>query len=345
MSALFSSSMLTAIGFLLFVLLPAAVAVWAAFSLLVERRKDRIPILLYHRLLCKEQAGRGEVPDDEMIWVCYDTAFAAQMRYLREHGYTTLDFDDYAAIRSGRQALPEKPVIVTLDDGYRSSYTMAFPVLQANRQKAVIFCVVEPNEYTRRKVEGIDGFVTAAQMKEMAAQGISIQSHTMTHCILTDLSDEEVRYELDESKKQLAECTGRPVRHIAIPRAGYDRRVKRLVKQAGYQTACCNNKGASHGLSDPLALPRIVVERDMTLDEFARALSPAGAAEMRLLGGIKRIPERTLGLRWVAVVRRVLYNGRLKPLFRFRYLKRAALGAALMYLAGTVWFTLRLMSA
>jgi peptidoglycan/xylan/chitin deacetylase (PgdA/CDA1 family) len=336
--------MLTAIGFFVFVLLPAAVAAWVAFSLLVERRTDRIPILLYHRLLSKEKAERGEVPDDEMIWVCYDAAFAEQMRYLRDNGFTTLDFADYAAIRGGRRPLPEKPVIVTLDDGYLSSYTMAFPALQANRQKAVIFALIEPNEYTRKKVEGVDGFLSAAQMKEMVEHGIAIQSHTVTHCILTDLSDDEIRYELRESKRQLEAWTGRPVRHIAIPRAGYDRRVKRIVKQAGYEAACCNNKGASHGLSDPLALPRIVVERDMTIQEFARALSPAGAAEMRLVGGIKRIPERTLGLRWVAIIRRLLYHGRLKPLFQFRYLKRAALGAALMYFIGSVWFTLHWVS-
>jgi hypothetical protein len=120
--------------------------------------------------------------------------------------------------------------------------------------------------------------------------------------------------------------------------------VKRFVKQAGYETACCNNKGASHGLSDLLALPRIVIERDMTIREFARALSPAGAAEMRLVGGLKRIPERTLGARFGATVRRMLYHGRLKPLFKFRYLKRAAFGAAVVYLVGSVWFTLHLMS-
>ena len=336
--------MTTAIGFLVFVLLPGLLASWAVFSFLLERRKDRIPILLYHRLLSKDKAERGEVPDDEMIWVCYDSSFSEQMRYLRDHGFTTLDFDDYTAIRNGTRPMPEKPVIVTLDDGYLSSYTMAFPVLRANRQKAVLFVVVEPNEYTRRKVEGVDGFVTAGQLKEMAQHGISIQSHTVTHCILTDLTDDEMRYELEESRKRLSEATGRPVRHIAIPRAGYNRRVKRFVKQAGYQTACCNNKGAAHGLSDPLALPRIVVERDMTIEEFARALSPAGATELRLLGGIKRIPERTLGPRWGANLRRVLYSGHLKPLFQLRHLKRAALGAALMYFLGSVWFSLHLMS-
>lgn len=340
--------MLTAIGFLVFLLLPAVVALWAAFSLLVERRKDRIPILLYHRLISKERAERGEVPDDEMIWVCYDTSFAEQMRYLHENGFTTLDLDDYTAIRRGGKAMPEKPVpekpvIVTFDDGYLSNYTMAFPALKANRQKAVIFVAVEPDEYTRGKVKGIDGFVSPEQMKEMAEQGIAIQSHTMTHCILAEQSDQKIRYELEESKKRLQQITARPVRHIAIPRAGYSRRVKRFVKQAGYETACCNIKGAAHGLSDSWALPRIVVERDMTIREFARALSPAGGAEMRLVGGIKRIPERTLGARLGSVVRRALYNGRLKPLFRFRYLKRAAFGAALMYLAGSVWFTFHLM--
>jgi peptidoglycan/xylan/chitin deacetylase (PgdA/CDA1 family) len=339
-----SSFLVTAIETLVFLLLPAAVGAWAVFCLWVERRKDRIPILLYHRLLAKESVERGEVPDDEMIWASYDTSFSEQMGYLRDHGFTTLDLDDYLDIRRGEKAMPEKPVIVTFDDGYLSNYTLAFPALKANGQKAVIFVAVEPDEYTRKKVEGIDGFVTAEQMKEMAANGVAIQSHTVTHCILADQSDEQIRYELEESKARLEEITGQPVRHIAIPRAGYSRRVKRFVKQAGYQTACCNGKGASNGLSDPLALPRIVIERDLTVREFARALGPAGGAEMRLVGGIKRIPERTLGARLSSVVRRLLYGGRLKPLFKFRHLKRAALGAALMYLAGSVWFAWHLVS-
>lgn len=336
--------MLTAIGFLVFLLLPASVAAWMAFSVLVERRGDRIPILLYHRLVSKQQAERGEIRDDEMIWVCYDTGFAEQMQYLHDNGFTTLDLDDYTAIRRGEMARPEKPVIVTFDDGYLSNYTMAFPALRANAQKAVIFVALEPDDYTRNKVVGIDGFVNDAQMKEMAENGVAIQSHTVTHCILADQDDAQLRFELEESKKRLAAITGRPVKHIAIPRSGYSRRVKRFVKQAGYETACCNNKGASHGLSDLLALPRIVIERDMTIREFARALSPAGAAEMRLVGGLKRIPERTLGARFGATVRRMLYHGRLKPLFKFRYLKRAAFGAAVVYLVGSVWFTLHLMS-
>jgi peptidoglycan/xylan/chitin deacetylase (PgdA/CDA1 family) len=336
--------MLTTIGFVLFLLLPASVAAWGAFSVLVERRKDRIPILLYHRLISKERAERGEIADDEMIWVCYDATFAEQMQYLNDNGFTTLDMDDYEAIRAGRMARPEKPVIVTFDDGYLSNYTMAFPALKAHAQKAVIYVAVEPDDYTCKKIEGIDGFVDDAQMRELAENGVSIQSHTVTHCILAEQDDEQLRFELVESKKRLAEITGRPVRHIAIPRAGYSRRVKRFVKQAGYETACCNNKGASHGLSDLLALPRIVIERDMTIREFARALSPAGGAEMRLVGGLKRIPERTLGARLCSVVRRALYHGRLKPLFKFRYLKRAALGAAVVYLAVSIWFTLHLVS-
>ena len=156
--------MVTATGIVVFLLLPAAVALWVAFSVLVERRSDRIPILLYHRLLSKEKAERGELPDEEMIWVCYDTAFAEQMRYLREQGYTALDFDDYTEIRACRKPMPPKPVIVTLDDGYLSSYMMAYPALKANGHKGVIFAVIEPNEYTRRKVEGIDLVVDRSEV-------------------------------------------------------------------------------------------------------------------------------------------------------------------------------------
>jgi len=333
------------LGFVLFVALPAALAAWLLSSAWIEHRRDRIPILLYHRLIRKADADAGRVRDDERIWVAYDVVFAAQMRWLRDAGYETLDFDDYLEIRAGRRPQPARSVLVTFDDGYESNYTLAFPALREHGQKATIFVALEPDEHTRRQVEGVDGFLTAAQMREMAEHGISIQSHSLTHPILTELPPEGVRFELAESKRRLEAVTGRPVRHLAIPRAGYSRAIREEARRQGYATVCCNNKGSATGLSDPLALPRIVIDRDMDVADFARALSPRSATMLRIVGNVKRIPERLGGARFSRDVRDVLYHGPLSGVFTTRNLKRAVAVLALAYLCGAALFAWRVLVA
>jgi peptidoglycan/xylan/chitin deacetylase (PgdA/CDA1 family) len=336
---------LTALGIVVFFVIPAALLAVALRWLQLEYRRDRVPILLYHRIISKSAAEQGAIPDEEMIWVCYDTVFARQMAYLHEAGYTTLDFDDYVKVRSGQAPLPPRPVIITLDDGYSSSYTYAYPALKKHGQKATVFVAPEPDEHTRRLVEGVDGFLNAAQMREMAEHGVAIQSHTLTHCILTVLDDETVLHELSESRRRLAEITGRPVDHLAVPRAGYSRRIKRLVKKTGYQTACCNNKGSANMRSDPLALPRIVIERDMSVEDFARCLMPRYALTLRIVGNIKRIPERIGGAGFARKVRDRLYGGPLRPLFEARNLKKLVAICGLVYLLAIALFTWRLVAS
>ena len=176
--------MLIMLGILLFVVLPGAVVAGIARSVYLEYRPDRIPILLYHRLLSQADAEAGRVPDEEMIWTSYDTSFAEQMAYLHREGYTTLDFDDYLSIRAGQMPMPAKPVMVTFDDGYLSTYLMGFPVLKHYGHKATVFVALEPDQHTARQVAGFDGFVSAEQIRSMSDDGISIQSHTLTHCII-----------------------------------------------------------------------------------------------------------------------------------------------------------------
>lgn len=316
----------------LLVVVPTLLAAAVLWQVALEYRRDRVPILLYHRLLSKADAERGLVPDDEMIWVSYDASFAEQMNYLKRAGYTTLDLDDYVQIRAGRMPMPQKPVIVTFDDGYLSTYRMGYPVLKQLGLKAVVFVPPHPDDYTRDKIKGVDDFVSAEQMREMAENGVAIQSHTMTHCVLAELDAATAMHELTESRKLLHEFTGRSVEHIAIPRSGYSRRVKRQVAEAGYKTACCNRKGTANGLTDLLALPRIVIERDMTVADFARALTPRGAAMLRIVGNLKRIPELIGGSTFAGKVRRVLYNSPLKPLFQTRNLKKLVLLAGVGYM-------------
>ncbi|MGQ9663251.1 MAG: polysaccharide deacetylase family protein [Kiritimatiellia bacterium] len=331
--------MIWLVGWLVFVVLPLGLLAWLVWLACLEYRSDRIPILLYHRLLSKEAADRGEFQDDEPVYVCYDIRFREQMNYLAENGYSTLNLDEYMDIREGRTPLPAKPVVITFDDGYVSNYTMAYPELRRHGFKATIFMVLEPNEYSLHCIDGVDAFMRPDQIRELVAGGIAIQSHTLTHCVLSELGEAEARRELIESRQRLAAITGQPVDHIAIPRAGYNRRVRQWVREAGYRTACCNNKGTACGLSDPLALPRIVIERDMDLKDFRRCLRPSGALALRVVGNLKRIPEQVGGASFARWVRQAwLGNKNLQPLFQTRNLKRIIMTIGVLWLTGAVFF-------
>jgi peptidoglycan/xylan/chitin deacetylase (PgdA/CDA1 family) len=239
--------------------------------------------------------------------------------------------------------LPPNPVIITFDDGYESNHALAYPELRRHGLDATIFVAPEPGAETRDLIEGIDGFLSDAQMREMSEHRISIQSHGLTHCILTELDDDGVRRELTASKRWLEEITGKEVNHLAIPRSGYSRKIRRLAKEARYRTVCANNKGSASGLSSLMALPRIVVERDMTIEEFRDCLAPRAAVMLRIVGNLKRIPERIGGARFAQGVREILYQPRLRGLFRTSALKKIVMAGGLIYALAALGFWIHLL--
>jgi peptidoglycan/xylan/chitin deacetylase (PgdA/CDA1 family) len=326
------------LGILVFFVVPALLALEVARLAYLEFRRDRVPILLYHRLISREDVAAGRTPDTEPIYACYDDTFEQQMKHLHDQGYTALSLDDLKTIRESRAALPAKPVVITFDDGYASNHAMALPVLRRFGQKATVFVALEPDAYTRGRVAGFDGFLDAEQMREMDRSGVAVESHTLTHCILSELDPAAALHELTESKRRLSEILGRPVRHLAVPRSGHSRTVRALVRRAGYETACCNAKGSSNGWSSLLALPRIVIERDMSPGDFARALTPRAALALRLVGNVKRIPALLVGARATQGLRRRLYGGPLAGVFQTRRLKRLLGGCVMLYLLGAIAF-------
>lgn len=331
------------LGLILFAVIPAAGLGAVGWCVFQEYRRDRIPILLYHRLISRDAVRAGRIPDNEPIYAAYDDIFAGQMEFLNQAGYTTLNCDDLLDIRAGRAKLSPRSVVITFDDGYESNYTMAFPALRRFGQKATIYVAPRPDEYSRNLVAGIDGFLSPDQMRELDQNGVSIESHTLTHCVLSELPDQQARYELTESKRVLSEILGRPVRHLAVPRSGYSRRIHRLAAEAGYETVCCNNKGSSNSSSDLKALPRIVIERDMSVADFADLLRPRSAATLRIIGNLKRIPERLFGPTGAKSIRTWLYNSPIGGLFVTRRLKRMLVAGAAIYALACLVFYARLL--
>ncbi len=105
--------------------------------------------------------------------------------------------------------------------------------------------------------------VSWEQAREMEANGIEIGSHTMTHPILTNISDERLRQELHGSKLRLEEALGRRVEQFCYPNGDNDERVQCEVARAGYRVAVTCVGGLNKRGDDPLTLRRIHTERDL----------------------------------------------------------------------------------
>ena len=304
--------------------------VWLARVLVLECRRDRIPILCYHRFIENKAVESGQVADDEMGWACYDETFRQHLDYLDQSGYTTIDLDELLEIYAGRRPRPERPVVLTMDDGYRSNYTIAYPLLRERGQVATIYVALEPDAHTRNQVAGIDSFLDEEELREMSSRGISIQSHTLTHSILTELSEDAVDFELRESRRRLEEILGRPVEHVCFPRGGVDRRVKKAAVAAGYRSASGASPGTSSGLSLPHNLPRIMIDRDMGVRELRKLLESPQRIGNRVTGELKGILRSLIGARQMRRWRDVLYQERFRSWTEAARLRRlVAAGVAL----------------
>jgi len=273
----------------------ATVTALVLYAWVQEHRSDRIPVLLYHRFLSKTAFDRGEIASTERTYVCFDTDFAAEMQYLHDQGYTTLHLDEFLDVLEGRRPRPARPIVVTIDDGFRSVYLHAFPVLKRLGMKATFFVTPDPGSANFLKNAPLDVPATREELREMSDHGVAIESHGMTHRYLTRLDPATARWELSESKRVLADWFGKPVRFLAIPSGAYSGAVKRLTRATGYELVFASRKGTNHPRSDRFALRRLVVGRGFGAGGMAHLLRPGTGFQLRLASTAQNAVQGVIG--------------------------------------------------
>jgi peptidoglycan/xylan/chitin deacetylase (PgdA/CDA1 family) len=219
----------------------------------------RAPILVYHAV----RELRPEDGPDARAFNTTPEAFERQMSHLAENGYEPVSFDDLlSAIMEGGE-LPEKPVLLTFDDGSESQYLNAFPVLKKHGFTATFFLF--------SNAVGRPGWFRTSWIEEMSGAGMRFEGHTRYHPYLTRVSDErELDAEIAGSRTALEKLTGRPVRHLAYPFGLYDERIIEKAKEAGYLTARAIREGSVHGPETLYELRAWQMNSDF--DRFLRAL-------------------------------------------------------------------------
>jgi peptidoglycan/xylan/chitin deacetylase (PgdA/CDA1 family) len=185
----------------------------------------KVPILMYHDVLTEPEVFFDLVPEQ----------LESHLKLLNANGFTAVSLDQVVQhLRTG-MPLPEKPVLLTFDDGYAGHFEHVYPLLRQYQVPAVfsVFPGKLDGEVAGRST------LTWDQLKTMAVDPlVTIASHSVTHPPdLTQMTDGEIAYEVTESKRRLEEELGIPIRYFTYPAGHYDERVAQAVADAGYLAA------------------------------------------------------------------------------------------------------------
>jgi peptidoglycan/xylan/chitin deacetylase (PgdA/CDA1 family) len=166
--------------------------------------------------------------------------FERQMAFLERAGYRTVSLE--RALGLAGAPLPDRPVVITFDDGTLDFWHHARPSLERHGFTATLFVVSGhvggTSDWDGHLGEPARPLMSWDQLRELHASGFEIGSHTHTHRPLTDLSDADARSELDRSLHAVADHLGEAPKFLAYPRGFYDVRHKQLAREAGYAGAC-----------------------------------------------------------------------------------------------------------
>jgi peptidoglycan/xylan/chitin deacetylase (PgdA/CDA1 family) len=259
---------------------------------ILENRRDRIPVIIYHRLVSDEDLMLCR----KFSYVVSLSNFEQQMRYLKEEGYVPIDLNDYLFYKEHPHDLPEKPVIISFDDGYENNYRYAFPILKKYGFKAVIYSITDPDAPLFLQFELPEKLLSPEQMKELSDNGISIQGHTATHPYLKEIDEKGIYRELTECKEIIEKITGKPVVHMAVPYGSMDDRLFKIARDVGYKTLSIPGKGTINLASDPYDIKRLSVHNNTTIKQFSMLVgSPTYAVLNRIYAMSHLFIRKTFG--------------------------------------------------
>ncbi|NEU30378.1 polysaccharide deacetylase family protein [bacterium LRH843] len=259
--------MILAIGLLLIVVL-------AGCS--VSSKTQEVTVLMYHHF--------DEDPAQQSSVTMQPERFKDQLLTLKEAGYTSIPERDLYDYYYHDKELPEKPLVITIDDGYLSNYELAYPILKELEMYATIYVVTS----NRGKTPGSSPHFTWDQAREMVASGwIDIQTHTEDgHYYVegekkegpffttkiwdgqTEESDEEymnrIRTDLKNAKEQIEAEIGNKVYSFTYPYGAYNEQVIEAAKDLGYELMYTVKEGLNDKETNPYTLNRINADGSYT---------------------------------------------------------------------------------
>jgi peptidoglycan/xylan/chitin deacetylase (PgdA/CDA1 family) len=222
-----------------------------------------VPILCYHNL--------GEQAKGRMLVAA--SSFREQMRYLKSNGYRVISMGDFVEFTKLGRQLPQKSVVLTFDDGYRSFKQYAYPVLSELGFTATLFV------YTDYVGAGRNA-LSWPELKELAAEGFEVHAHSKTHGDLRRVAGESdaqylrrMQIELGQPQELFQKNLGRRSDIIAYPYGSWDESLLAKVKEYGYVVGFSVRRQGNASFVRPLAANRSQIYSEMSLDDFVKNLN------------------------------------------------------------------------
>ncbi len=183
--------------------------------------------------------------------------------------------------------------VLSFDDGYLTDYTVVFPRLAERGWPGCFFVIA--NQVGKPRALGW------RELREMAAAGMEIGSHSLTHPFLHRADPDEVRREFGESKRILEDGLGRAVHYASLPRGSAAPGMGALIKELGYRGFCTSEPGLVSVRTDPYEVPRIAVKQ-RTTPEFLRQVCAGRRLTLAMLQSfhaVKKFGKQLVGAeRW-----------------------------------------------
>ena len=224
-----------------------------------------VPVLTYHKL------SRNGTPDAMTV---REVDFEAQIRFLRENGYRVITLDDLFEFLQFRRQIPARSVVITFDDGWRSVYDIAFPILKKYGYPATLFVYTD-------LIVGSRETLSWEQVRELSRNGFDIQGHSKTHRYLGRKERKEtfrdyfdaVRKEIVESSKIIRNQTGREVKYLAYPYGDTNALVAAMMRREGYRLAFTVERESAPFFSNDYRVGRAMVYGSFSLEDFRNNLT------------------------------------------------------------------------
>lgn len=222
-----------------------------------------VPILMYHSI--------ATAPNDATRALSVaPEAFAEQMALLGDLKITPVSTAQLAESWRSGGPLPERPVLITFDDGYEGVHRHALPVLAEHGFASTLFVSTGWIRGAYDTGGGLDSMLDWDQVRELADAQVEIGGHSHTHPQLDEIDDDALWLELLRCKEIIADELGtRPV-SFAYPYGYSSRRVREAVREAGFGQSLAVGNALARRRQGPYALRRVTVRRSTGVEEFTR---------------------------------------------------------------------------
>lgn len=214
----------------------------------------KIPILMYHSISAQDPGNSLLVPPEQ---------FEAEVAFLKESGYNTITLGQAVeALKTGH--IPEKPVILSFDDGYVDNYTDAFNILKKYDMIGTFFIITD-------NTDG-GGYMSLDMLREMKEAGMDLQNHTAHHLDLSILSYDDQKESIKSGQDFLRDKIGVDSEFVCYPSGKYNDNTIQVLKDLNMQGAVTTEFGTATANDGVYTLKRIRIA-PMTMESFQSIFS------------------------------------------------------------------------